>query len=67
MVRKARKKPIEVQAMHYNHNIILDEFLKLLRSNESESVVLTDDACGMALKKHGRLYLRNTSSMPFSL
>ena len=40
MVRKARKKPIEVQAIHYNHNIILDEFLKLLRSNESESIVM---------------------------
>lgn len=38
MVRKARKKPIEVQAVHYNHSIILDEFLKLLRSNKSEPV-----------------------------
>lgn len=28
---------------------------------------LTDDACGIALKKHGRLYLRYTSSAPFSL
>lgn len=38
MVRKARKNPIEVQAVHYNHSIILDEFLKLLRSNKSEPV-----------------------------
>ena len=35
---KARKKPIDVMAIHYNHNIILDEFLKLLRTNENESV-----------------------------
>lgn len=35
---KARKKPIEVFAVHYDHNIILDEFLKFLRSNENEPV-----------------------------
>lgn len=35
---KARKKPIEVMAIHYNHNNILDEFLKLLRTNENEPV-----------------------------
>ena len=35
---KARKKPIEVLAYHYNHNIILDEFLNLLKSNENEPV-----------------------------
>lgn len=35
---KARKKPIDVMAIHYNHNIILDEFLKLLRTNENEPV-----------------------------
>lgn len=35
---KARKKPIEVFAVHYSHNIILEEFLKLLRTNEKESV-----------------------------
>lgn len=38
IVRKAIKKPIEVQSIHYNHNIILDELLKLLRSNKSEPV-----------------------------
>ena len=37
-MRKAIKKPIEVQSIHYNHNIILDELLKLLRSNKSEPV-----------------------------
>ena len=35
---KAKKKPIEVLAIHYNHNIILDEFLKLLSSNKDEPV-----------------------------
>ena len=35
---KARKKPIEVMAIHYNHNIILDKFLELLRSNKDEPI-----------------------------
>lgn len=35
---KARKKPIEVFAVHYSQNIILEEFLKLLRTNEKEPV-----------------------------
>lgn len=35
---KARKKPLEVFAVHYNNNIILEEFLKLLRTNEKEPV-----------------------------
>lgn len=35
---KARKKPIEVMAIHYNHNIILDKFLELLRTNKNEPV-----------------------------
>ena len=35
---KAKKKPIEVLAIHYNHTIILDEFLKLLSSNKDEPV-----------------------------
>lgn len=35
---KARKKPIEVFAIHYRHNIDMDEFLKLLRTNEEEPV-----------------------------
>ena len=35
---KARKKPIEVLAVHYTHNIDVGEFLKLLRTNEEEPV-----------------------------
>lgn len=35
---KARKKPIEVHAIKYDNNIILDEFLKLLRTNDKEPV-----------------------------
>lgn len=35
---KARKKPIEVFAVKYDNTIILDEFLKLLRTNEKEPV-----------------------------
>lgn len=35
---KARRKPIEVMAIHYNHNIIIDKFLELLRTNKDEPV-----------------------------
>lgn len=35
---KARKKPIEVVAIKYDDNIVLDEFLELLRSNKDEPV-----------------------------
>lgn len=35
---KARKKPIDVMAIHYNHNVIFDKFLELLRTNEDEPV-----------------------------
>jgi hypothetical protein len=35
---RARKKPIEVFAIHYTHNTIVEEFLKLLRTNEEEPV-----------------------------
>lgn len=35
---KARKKPIEVFAVQYSNNIILEEFLKLLKTNEKEPV-----------------------------
>lgn len=38
MVIVARKKPIEVLAYKYNQSVILDEFLKFLRSNENEPV-----------------------------
>ena len=35
---KARKKPIEVFAVHYTHNINVGEFLELLRTNKEEAV-----------------------------
>lgn len=35
---KARKKSIDVMAIHYNHNVIFDKFLELLRTNEDEPV-----------------------------
>ena len=35
---KARKKPIEVVAIKYDENIVLDEFLELLKSNKEEPV-----------------------------
>jgi hypothetical protein len=35
---RARKKPIEVFAIHYTHNTIVEELLKLLRTNEEEPV-----------------------------
>lgn len=35
---KARKKPIEVVAIKYDENTVLDEFLELLRSNKDEPV-----------------------------
>lgn len=35
---KARKKLIDVMAIHYNHNVIFDKFLELLRINEDEPV-----------------------------
>lgn len=55
---KARKKPIEVFAVHYNNSIILEEFLKLLRTNEKESVRY-DEADGTIYisKKRGEISL----------
>ena len=35
---KARKKPIDVMAIHYTHNIDLDKLLELLRTNKEEPV-----------------------------
>lgn len=35
---RVRKKPIEVIAIHYTHNIDVYEFLKLLKTNEKEPV-----------------------------
>ena len=49
---KARKKPIEVFAVQYNSNIILEEFLKLLRTNEKEPVRY-DESDGTIIKEIG--------------
>lgn len=38
MTMIARKRPIVVWATRYDHSVILDDFLKLLRSNEEEPV-----------------------------
>ncbi|WP_449449180.1 hypothetical protein [Streptococcus suis] len=38
MTMIARKRPIAVWATRYDHSVILDEFLKFLRSNEEEPV-----------------------------
>lgn len=35
---RARKKPIEVLAIHYTHNTIVEELLKFLRNNKNEPV-----------------------------
>ena len=51
MVRKARKNSIEVQAIHYNHSVILDEFLKLLRSNEHEPVRYDESTKTICIQK----------------
>jgi hypothetical protein len=48
---KARKKPIEVMAVRYNHNIILDEFLKLLRTNKDEPVRYDEDTKTIYIQK----------------
>ena len=39
---KARKKPIDVMAIHYTHNIDLDKFLELLGTNKEEPVRYDD-------------------------
>lgn len=39
---KARKKPIDVIAVHYTHNVDLDKFLELLRTNKEEPVRYDD-------------------------
>lgn len=56
---KARKKPIEVFAIRYTHNIILDEFLKLLRTNENEPVRYDKtDKTIYIQKEHGEIALK---------
>lgn len=39
---KVRKKPIDVMAIHYTHNIDLDKFLELLGTNKEEPVRYDD-------------------------
>lgn len=56
---KARKKPIEVMAIHYNHNIILDKFLELLRTNKEEPVRYDEtDKTIYIKKKRGEIALK---------
>lgn len=56
---KARKKPIEVMAIHYNHNIILDKFLELLRTNKEEPVRYDETDKTIYIKKErGEIALR---------
>lgn len=58
---KARKKPIDVMAIHYNHNVIFDKFLELLRTNEDEPVrydeidktIYIQKECGEIALKYG--------------
>lgn len=38
LYESTKKKTIEVRAIHYNHNVILDKFLELLRTNKEEPV-----------------------------
>lgn len=56
---RARKKPIEVMAIHYTHNVDLDEFLKLLRSNKDEPVRYDEsDGTIYIQKERGEIALR---------
>lgn len=55
---KARKKPIEVFAIKYDNNIILEEFLKLLRTNEKEPVRYDEsDGTIYIIKERGEIAL----------
>ena len=48
---KARKKPIEVVAIKYDENTVLDEFLELLRSNKDEPVYYDESTKTIYIKK----------------
>lgn len=48
---KARKRPIEVMAIHYNHSINLEEFLTLLRTNKDEPVRYDEDTKTIYIQK----------------
>lgn len=56
---KARKKPIDVMAVHYTHNIDLDKFLELLRTNKEEPVRYDDmDKTIYIQKERGEIALK---------
>lgn len=48
---KARRKPIEVWAVRYNHSIVLDEFIKMLSENENEPVRYDDETGTIYIQK----------------
>ena len=48
---KARRKPIEVWAVRYNHSIILDEFIKMLSENKNEPVRYDDETGTIYIQK----------------
>lgn len=50
-VIKARRKPIEVWAVRYNHSIVLDEFIKMLSENENEPVCYDDETGTIYIQK----------------
>jgi hypothetical protein len=56
---KARKKPIDVMAVHYTHNVDLDKFLELLRTNEEEPIRYDDlDKTIYIQKERGEIALK---------
>ena len=48
---RARKKPIEVVAIKYNEDIVLADFLELLRSNEEEPVFYDESTKTIFIQK----------------
>ena len=48
---KARRKPIEVWAVRYNHSIVLDEFIKMLSENKNEPVRYDDETGTIYIQK----------------
>ena len=48
---KARKKPIDVIAIHYTHSIDVYEFLRLLRTNKEEPVRYDESDKTIYIKK----------------
>jgi hypothetical protein len=49
---RARKKPIEVVAIKYGENIVLEDFLELLRTNKNEPVNYDDLTKKFIFKKN---------------